>query len=37
MRDGVWYVNTKLDGTVQAWFMYGGAGDAPLAWIDPAL
>ena len=30
-RDGTWYINTKRDGTVQATFVYGAAGDTPLA------
>ena len=29
-RDGVWYVNTKRDGTAQAMFVYGAAGDIPF-------
>ena len=29
-RDGIWYVNTKRDGTVQAIFGFGAAGDIPL-------
>jgi len=34
VRDGIWYVNTKRDTTVQAIFGYGTGTDIPLAWRE---
>jgi hypothetical protein len=33
-RNGTWYVNTKLDGTIQATWAYGTGTDVPLAWKE---
>ncbi len=34
VRNGIWYVNTKLDGTAQAVFGYGVGTDVPFAWSE---
>jgi hypothetical protein len=33
MRNGMWYVSTQRDGTVQNSFIFGTTGDVPLLGI----